>query len=151
MTSEQCRRFAKDWDEDADGGMHFIGMYEHQDGDWVRYDDHAAALAARDQRVVELEQNFGMLQLEHESRVRELEATVSAHERHGACAEREVSEALRQLAAANALLEYIATEASDTAIGEATMRRIRLHLSKQPAAPGHDGKPEMFGYIRCWS
>ena len=39
-----------------------------------------------------------------------------------------------QLAAANALLEYMATEAPDTAIGEATMRLIRAHLSGQALA-----------------
>lgn len=44
-----------------------------------------------------------------------------------------MSLAEQQLAAANALLEYMATEAPDTAIGEATMRLIRAHLSAKVA------------------
>lgn len=40
-----------------------------------------------------------------------------------------------KLVAANTLLEYIATDAPDTAIGEVTMRRICVQLSSRPAAP----------------
>lgn len=101
MGTSDVKRYESDWDEDCEGAMHFIGMYESPTGDWVRYEDHATDRAALVAQLEEAERaqntaakfNQSLLQQK-----RELQA--ESNGRLNALAERgvELAEAMSQVA-----------------------------------------------------